>query len=466
MTQVTSMDRSAAVCALHEATAIYTAPATARELIPRMTWPRAPGILIEPSCGDGSFLGVALDALAEVHGEVTPALAVSRLEAWEIFGPAAEMARDRIAAWLQGAGNEPDASYEAADRIVHEGDFLTDAPRHSRALAIIGNPPYLRALRIPEPLRSEYARVTRDYAAGDLLESFLDVCADVLLPDATATIGFVTADRWLSNQRARRLRRELGNRGLGIEHVHRLDASSCFYRAKTRRKGTLPRVHPVSVVLGRQAKPLQEDAHHPARVDLPGEPLGAVARVRLAPWLGGRKDGPRLVGSFVVDERRRRDLPEDALVPCADPDDIQDGRFLGSSKWAIRTSPSVEPTGAVRDFILRHRHEMSPRARSRKAWWLPPESWHHWDLSQPSLLVPRITRTTRAVRLPAGVLPIDHGLSVVTRTPDSPWTLDLIEHALAHPDSTAWARSRADPLENDFMSLTTTLLRALPVRFR
>lgn len=45
--------------------------------------------------------------------------------------------------------------------------------------------------------------------------------------------------------------------------------------------------------------------------------------------------------------------------------------------------------------------------------WLPPESFHNLDLSEPSLLVPRIARSLRPVLVPSGVLPVNHNISIV-----------------------------------------------------
>lgn len=102
---------------------------------------------------------------------------------------------------------------------------------------------------------------------------------------------------------------------------------------------------------------------------------------------------------------------------------------------------------------------MAPRGR-RKTFWMPPESWHHWDLSQETLVVPRITKPFRAIRLPAGVLPINHGLSVVA---GSPRQLDLLEAYLNSEEARAWVQARATHVENDFLDIRTGFLRNLPV---
>ena len=110
---------------------------------------------------------------------------------------------------------------------------------------------------------------------------------------------------------------------------------------------------------------------------------------------------------------------------------------------------------------------MAPRGR-RNPVWLPPETWAssdpakpHFDLSQPTLLIPRIAKRLRVVRVPAGILPIQHNLSIVSADPRD---LDALAEALQTEEVQAWIQSRAARLENGYLSITTTLLRDLPVK--
>lgn len=104
-------------------------------------------------------------------------------------------------------------------------------------------------------------------------------------------------------------------------------------------------------------------------------------------------------------------------------------------------------------------HRMAKRGL-RKTPWMPPESWHKRDLSLPVLLVPRIARTLRPVRVAPGTLPINHNLSIVAADRLS---LDEIEAVLCSPEANQWMQEHAARLESGFFSLTTTLLRQLPV---
>lgn len=82
------------------------------------------------------------------------------------------------------------------------------------------------------------------------------------------------------------------------------------------------------------------------------------------------------------------------------------------------------------------------------------------DLSCETLLVPRIATSPKAVRVPPGILPINHNLSIVC---GEPGVLDRVEAALRSPLAAQWVRDYAPRLEGGYFSLTTTLLRKMPI---
>ena len=133
----------------------------------------------------------------------------------------------------------------AAARLSHQvvrcGDFLTEGPQDPAYDVVVGNPPHLRFLSVPQPLRAAYERELPPYALADLLHAFLDRCARVLRADGE--LAMVTADRWLFNEGARGVREAIGRR-FRLARLDQLDAASSFYRPKLRRAGSAPRVHP------------------------------------------------------------------------------------------------------------------------------------------------------------------------------------------------------------------------------
>ncbi|WP_321967209.1 Eco57I restriction-modification methylase domain-containing protein [Burkholderia cepacia] len=446
-------ERASAVEALHAATAVYTAAHVVDALLERLGWPAGDRRLVDPSCGDGAFLERALERLLAARPRGF--MPVGLIEGWEIHPGACADARSKVSAVLCRHGHSAEHASAVAERMVHNRDFLTDSPANAEWDIVAGNPPYLRASKIPDALRRIYVRHVPDFAVADMLYSFLERCSRTLTP--SGRIGFVTCDRWLVNASAGRLRERLGER-LTLAHTERLDVTSAFYRPKQRRAGSPPRVHPVTVVLTREhsaGERLTSDPVHPG-VDASryeGYPrLGELAHVRIAPWLGTH-------GIFVVDEDTAASLPRDELVAAVDTDDIICGRLATPKRYAIRTLPTTQPCEAILAHLTRTMNRMAARGRQGK-FWMPPESFHAMDLSQESLLVPRIAKSAVSIRVPPGVLPINHNLSIVAADPD---TLTRIEAALSSPLATQWVQDYAPRLEGGYFSLTTTLLRKLPI---
>lgn len=450
--------RAAAIAHVHAATAIYTAAPVVELLLSRLGWPARGLRLCDPSCGDGSFLVGALKAFLRVEPQASAADLVNAIEGWEFHPGAAASARQRVRGALCEFGWSLSAAVDVASRIVREADFLTDGPREPRYHIVAGNPPYLRRVNVPAELQAIYQGIAPSYALPDLAYTFLDRCADVL--HAGGVCGMVTADRWLFNAGAAELRRQLGTR-MSVIDLQRLDADSAFYRPKVRRAGTPPRVHPVAVVLakgggaGRYA--LDGSAIYPDAGDMPAGArlLSEIATLRLAPWLG--TDGVFTVSAEVADR-----LPAGSFVPAADASDFVDGT-LRIRRYALVTQPDEMPCEAVLAHLRRSAASMCDRGRNAR-FWLPPERWvGRFDLSEPCLLVPRIAKGLRPVVLPAGVLPINHGVTVATSSIHSLADLRAI---LESEDSQQWVRARAARLENGYLSITTRLLRQLPVRRR
>ena len=84
-------------------------------------------------------------------------------------------------------------------------------------------------------------------------------------------------------------------------------------------------------------------------------------------------------------------------------------------------------------------HRMAKRGL-RKIPWLPPESWHKRNINEPILLVPRIARSLRPVRVPPGILPVNHNLSIVAA---NRVTLDEIEEMLSSKEANEWMQAHA-----------------------
>lgn len=450
--------RVSAIEQLHDATAFYTAEPVVDQLLDMLDWPSGNKRMVDTSCGDGAFLGAALLRLLNAEPAITGDRVAHLVQGWEIHPRAAAEARTRLALILTSHGFSQQSATHTARLMVMHGDFLLAGPTTPTWDCIAGNPPFLRYANLPELLRTEYERALPDYSQGDMLHSFIAKCTETLNPQGE--IALVTSDRWLFTQSAAELRSVVGRR-LGVQHLARLDCSSAFYRPKHRRAGQPPRIHPIAVVLREAAycqtilsrAPLYPEANDARYAGQ--RKLSELANVRLAPWLGKH-------GLFVVpkDTAENAGIPPELLVPVVDTDNIKGGVLRMPTKVAIRTFRNEEPPEAVLRHIDANLHLLA-RTKVRAAQrWLPPEGFERMDLSQPSLLIPRIAANLKPVRIPPGILPIDHGISIVSA---GEATLDALESALNTPAAEEWVRERAPRLENGYFSLTTTLLRNLPL---
>jgi hypothetical protein len=128
-------------------------------------------------------------------------------------------------------------------------------------------------------------------------------------------------------------------------------------------------------------------------------------------------------------------------------------------RFAILTRADREPSPAIAAHLKAQLHRMPPRGH-RNPWWLPPETIT-MSLDQPSLMVPRIARRIRVITLPPGVMPLNHNLSLVRST--GAYDLDALRRILLSPASHRFAMQHCARLEDNFISLTTTKLRRLPI---
>lgn len=184
----------------------------------------APGDwIVDPSCGDGSFLCGALEAVArripaEEREEAGRRLA-ERLVGFDIHPEAAGEARTQVAAALAAYfGTAVDADQlhiftadvldgRSLDALLAR--FGVTEPAPGERLLIVGNPPYVEAKRLSQEARSALRRRFPGVLVGapDLCLYFLHVCAGWLR--AGDQLAFVLPNKVLVNTGARGLRETL-----------------------------------------------------------------------------------------------------------------------------------------------------------------------------------------------------------------------------------------------------------------
>ena len=447
------------IAVIHQATGIYTAAGEVDALLERLHWPAEGDRLLDPGGGNGGILVRALRRLALACDDV--AAAVRRVRGFEFYPGAVAEARRAVRDHLAGRGWSAPAAERAAMEIVEERDFLLAPVRAGVFDLVVMNPPYMRLANLPDGYRADYEAVVAAHARGDMLYAYLQRAADILAPGGR--IGLISADRWLLNNGSAELRRRLGEL-FRVTDLCRLDAESAFYSAKDRRQGTPPRVHAVRVVLDPGDVGRHLDAS-PFRLeplpDVDGTALGDIAdiEVRIAPRLGP-------AGIFLVSKADKLPAFEvDSagmctvrLVPAVEPRDIDGDTIRPARRWALVTT-EAEPGAVILEHLDATLHRMPARGRRRACRWLPPETFTgRLPLDHDAVLVPRIARSLKAVVLPAGRLPVNHSLVVVSGRPAA----EIIA-MLSDPAVQTQAEALAPRVEGGYRSYTTYLLRQLVI---
>lgn len=434
---------------IHVATAIYTVAAEVDALLDQLAWPADGGCLLDPGAGSGAMLLSAIERLQPARNDVAGLLA--RLRGYEFHPGAAAAARRNVAIQLVDGGWTPKVAHAAAAKLVEVRDFLLAPAPVGQFTTILSNPPWLRWAGLPPHYRAEFEAAVPSHARADLMYAYLDRMAQVLRPGGE--IGAILSDRVLFNQGAATLRARLGAR-FTVTGIRRLDPTSAFFRPKSRRKGTPPRVHPVALVLSPDAcgRVLTST---PFRIqttpECAGVRLGDLANVQLAPWLG--PDGLFTIADPAL-------FPAADLVPVVEPEDIDPHRdeLKPTRRWAFVTHPHSPPHASVIEHLAANMHRMPPRGR-RACPWLPPETFaHRLPLAVPSLVIPRIARRLRAIPLPAGALPVGHNLCIASG--ERP---EVLAGWLNHPEVQEQALEAAPRLENGYASFTCRMLRDLRI---
>lgn len=182
--------------------------------------------VLEPSCGEGAFLGPIIDRLiasAELHSRPPTDLA-SAIVALDLSELNIERARKFATSRLVDVGvRHADAERLAKDWIRH-GDFLLDADIEQTDF-VIGNPPYIRLENVPAARTAAYRSACPTMRGrSDVYVGFIERGLRLLRDDGV--LGFIVADRWMHNQYGASLRRLVANEYAmdAVIEMHDVDA--------------------------------------------------------------------------------------------------------------------------------------------------------------------------------------------------------------------------------------------------
>ena len=164
------------------------------------------GCVVEPSCGDGAFLGRVVSRLCECAmgvGALSAERLISCVRAYDVDDSSVLASRSTVRRVLEGFGVSPIESELLASSWVIQGDFLLSEVPSARW--VVGNPPYVRSSLIPREQRIAYGRALSCVTMGsDLYVGFFERSLEALEEDGA--LCFICADRWLQNRYGSRLR--------------------------------------------------------------------------------------------------------------------------------------------------------------------------------------------------------------------------------------------------------------------
>lgn len=165
-------------------------------------------IAVEPSCGDGAFLGPMVDRLlqsAKAYGHDIAGLAES-ISAFDLVDATVERAHKAVVARLIDAGLDNATADRLAGQWVKQHDFLLCDIADESADFVIGNPPYIRLENVPTWRTEAYRRACPTMRGrSDVYVGFIERGLRSLRADGR--LGFIVADRWMHNEYGAELRR-------------------------------------------------------------------------------------------------------------------------------------------------------------------------------------------------------------------------------------------------------------------
>ena len=187
--------------------------------------------LLEPSCGDGAFLTIAIRRLFESERFHNGAIDWANsgldtaLRAVDISDTAIEHARADILQLLVAEGCDEFRARNLAATWTRHEDFLlsTDESRYD---FVVGNPPYVRLEDLPKAVLATYRR---RYATltdrADIYVAFIEQGLRSL--NADGVLAFIVANRFTKNRYGAALRRMVGET-FHVRHYINLEHTQPF----------------------------------------------------------------------------------------------------------------------------------------------------------------------------------------------------------------------------------------------
>ena len=182
--------------------------------------------VVEPSCGEGSFVIEMADRLCRASNgrNVDLEKLAGCIKAYDIDANALAIVREDTFDLLTLNGFEPSAAKALVDHWFIEGDFIES--EGIVADLVIGNPPYIRATDIPKDIRLSYCKRLDAFTMGtDMYIAFMEKGVRAL--KAGGKLCFICSDRWQKNQSGEKFRKFIEKQKMHLSfncHMHDVEA--------------------------------------------------------------------------------------------------------------------------------------------------------------------------------------------------------------------------------------------------
>lgn len=182
---------------------------------------------IEPAAGNGAFLVPLVKRLVTscIRQNRSISDIATSLLAYELDEDSTTTARAAITKSLTEQGIDLENAVRLADKWIHTGNYLLDAPVLPHADFVIGNPPYIRLEDMNDTTEKFYRAIYQTMRGrSDIYVAFFEAALHKL--KSNGVCAFICADRWMFNQYGSELRK-LISRGFSVEVVlemHNVDA--------------------------------------------------------------------------------------------------------------------------------------------------------------------------------------------------------------------------------------------------
>jgi len=439
--------------------------------------------VLDPAAGDGRFLSAAADELAR--------------RAAERGLPGARAAIVRRC--LVGIERDPEFAALARRRlgrgsVVHCAEaLLSPATRALSADLVIGNPPYVRSIRLGladeelrRALRGRYAATS--HGEWDLYAAFIEQSLAWARPGGE--VALVVPSRWLTARFAGLLRGKLAAeravRGLVLFGAEQIFAGATTYASIA----FLSRAPQSAVFVARRAGGAWQRGEVPAgslgtapwrlsvgrrrrlldRLSATGPALGQVARVAKGAGtnadpvyvLEGAAPGGELEPELVRLCLRGRDVAAyaaaDPAIRCLVPY-RRDGSFIEPAELRSRF-----PRAAA--YLDSHRRLLERRERGRfrgEAFYRfgRPQNMAWLGAAAPKVVVPDVARAGRALLDRRAAMVLDSAYAL--RPGDPSVSLGLLLAVMNSGIVALWLSETGVPLRGDYVRLKTAYLESLPL---